>query len=56
MRLFLESPCIYNMELNDLRKIIFWENRKFTFKTVTVHNVIEKLVEHGIQFVVLLYK
>ena len=38
----------YNTELNDLRKIICWRKSKVTGERISVCNVTEKLIKHGI--------
>ena len=47
-----------NTELNNLRKIICLRKSEVMFKKKkkTVTNVVEKLVEHGIHSIMLLYK
>ena len=37
------------MELNDLRVIIYLRKSEVTFERISVCNVIEKVMEHGIQ-------
>ena len=42
-----DEPCL-NMELNDLRIIIYCRKSEGTIERISVCNVIENLVEHGI--------
>ena len=45
-----------NTELNDLRIIICLRKSEVTVEKISVCNAIEKLMEHCIDFVMLLYK
>ena len=40
--------CTDNSEFNDLRIMICWRNFEDTVERISVCNVIEKLMEHGI--------
>ena len=45
---FTMKQLIYNTELSDLRKIICFRKSKDSVERISVCNVIENLVEHGI--------